>query len=225
MTSPVSAVIFDCDGVLVNSEELALEVELRLLAEAGLVYDRADYMARFLGAGEEAWWQSLEADGLARLRRPIVHELREPLRIRMRAAIDERLAEIPGARAAIARVRRPKAVASSSGRRSLGIKLRKVGHWDLFAPHIYSGEDMAAPKPAPDLFLHAADRLGVDPAQCLVVEDSINGVTAGRAAGMHVWGFTGGAHHIDGSGDQLVAAGAGRIVASWQEAAALFEEL
>src|SRR5688572_29909025 len=112
---PISAVIFDCDGVLVNSEEIAQEVELALLAEVGLIYDRREYMARFMGTSEDAWWQGLEADAKVRLGRSIAGEVRGPLAERMRAEFRARLAEIPGATAAISSVRQPKAVASSSG--------------------------------------------------------------------------------------------------------------
>ena len=90
-----AAVIFDCDGVLVNSEEILQEVELAVLAEAGLVYGRQEYMARFMGTSEAAWWQGLELDAVARLGRSIVNEVRGPLAERMRADLRTRLAEIP----------------------------------------------------------------------------------------------------------------------------------
>jgi HAD superfamily hydrolase (TIGR01509 family) len=221
----ISAVIFDCDGVLVNSEEIAQEVELALLAEVGLIYDRREYMARFMGTSEDAWWQGLEADAKVRLGRSIAGEARRPLAERMRAEFRARLAEIPGATAAISSVRQPKAVASSSGAESLRTKLMMVGHWDLFAPHVYSSDEVVASKPAPDLFLYAARRLGVDPVRCLVIEDSVNGVIAGGAAGMSVWGFTGGRHHGDDSGARLIGAGAERVVTTWADAAELLQRL
>ena len=222
---PVSGVIFDCDGVLVNSEEIALEVELALFAEIGLIYDRHEYMTRFLGTGEDAWWQHLEADAQQRLGRSIMDEVRRPLAERMRAQFKARLAEIPGAAAAISRVRLPRAVASSSGTQSLRVKLKMVGHWDLFAPHVYSADEVVAPKPAPDLFLFAAAKLGADPTRCVVIEDSINGVMAGRAAGMRVWGFTAGRHHGDDGDERLLTAGAERVFGSWAEAADALERL
>jgi len=91
--------------------------------------------------------------------------------------------------------------------------------WELFAPHVYSADHVVHAKPAPDLFLHAADALRVAPAACLVLEDSTNGVAAGRAAGMRVWGFTGGGHMDDASGARLLSAGAERLIANWPEAA------
>lgn len=222
---PTSAIIIDCDGVLVNSEEILQEVELAVLAEAGLVYGRDEYMARFMGTSESAWWQGLERDAVTRLGRSIVNEVRAPLANRIRAELLTELAEIPGAADAISRVRRPRAVASSSGTESLHLKLKMVGHWELFAPHIYSADDVSATKPAPDLFLHAAGKLGVEATQCLVIEDSVNGIVAGRAAGMRVWGFVGGGHHSHDSGNRLLDAGAERLVANWVEAGELLQRL
>jgi HAD superfamily hydrolase (TIGR01509 family) len=122
-------------------------------------------------------------------------------------------------------VRHPKAVASSSTAHHLETKLRKVGLWDRFAPHIYSADHVRHAKPAPDLFLHAADKLAVAPDRCLVIEDSIMGITAARAAGMRVWGFVGGSHNDQRSGPRLLDAGVERIVTHWAEAASLFASL
>jgi beta-phosphoglucomutase-like phosphatase (HAD superfamily) len=97
--------------------------------------------------------------------------------------------------------------------------------WDIFAPHNYSGEQVSRAKPAPDLFLLAARGLDIPPAQCLVIEDSVNGVRAGVAAGMSVWGFTGGAHSAASVGEELAKAGAQRVVTGWPEAQALFAAL
>jgi HAD superfamily hydrolase (TIGR01509 family) len=141
---------------------------------------------------------------------------------RYRKAIDERLTAVPGVLGAVAAVRQAKAVASSSTVRGLETKLRKTGLWDHFAPHIYSAEHVTHAKPAPDLFLHAAQALGADPAHCLVLEDSVNGVLASRAAGMRVWGFCGGGHMSPRIAAHLTEAGAERIVQDWAEAEALF---
>jgi beta-phosphoglucomutase-like phosphatase (HAD superfamily) len=141
-----------------------------------------------------------------------------------------RLTEIPGATAAVAGTALLKAVASSSTKEGLERKLRQVGLWSHFEPHVYSADHVAKAKPAPDLFLHAAEKLGVPPAECLVLEDSVNGVIAGRAAGMRVWGFLGGGHahdrHFrDKLGARLTAAGAERLVRDWPEAARLLAGL
>ncbi len=221
----IAAVIFDCDGVLVDSEVIAHEVEIAVLAEIGLTYDSHDFITRFMGRSSKVFYQLLEADGRERLGRSIIDEIRPAIRARFRAAVETRLAEVPGALSAAKACRLPKAVASSSTERGLGVKLRKVGHWEHFAPHIYSSEHVVHAKPAPDLFLFAAKALDVPPKDCLVIEDSVNGVMAGVAAGMRVWGFGGGGHMTERLTARLTEAGAERIVANWAEAEALFAGL
>ena len=100
-------------------------------------------------------------------------------------------------------------------------KLKRTGLWEHFAPHVYSADHVVHAKPAPDLFLHAAAALQVPPADCVVLEDSVNGVIAARAAGMTVWGFLGGGHAHDGLGERLLAAGAELLVRDWAQAARL----
>ena len=214
----IEAVIFDCDGVLVDSEVLALEVELGALAEIGLEYSRPEFVARFTGRSNDAFFALLEEDSLARRGLALPDGFRDACHAKYHAAY-ERLAEVPGARAAVASVTLPKAVASSSTREALGEKLRMTLMWDLFAPHIYSADHVVHAKPAPDLFLHAADALRIAPSACLVLEDSTNGVLAGRAAGMRVWGFSGGGHMDNALGARLLDAGAERLLRSWPEAA------
>lgn len=221
----VQAVIFDCDGVLVDSEILAHEVETEVLNEIGLHYDRHEFTARFMGMSDEAFFAALEADGQARLGRSIIDEIRAPMNERMRRAVEDRLVEVPGALRTIAALRHAKAVASSTTEARLAVKLRKTELWDHFAPHIFSPEHVRHAKPAPDLFLHAASALAVPPELCLVIEDSINGVLAGRAAGMRVWGFGGGGHMTERLTASLSNAGAERIVSSWAEAEHLFAAL
>ena len=221
----ISAVIFDCDGVLVDSEVLAHEVEIAVLGAIGLHYDPHDFIVRFMGRSDKVFYELLDADGRERLGRSIVDEIKGPMSARYRHAIETRLTEVPGALSAIRALCLPKAVASSSKEQALGDKLRRVGHWDHFAPHIYSAEHVTHSKPAPDLFLLAAKSLAVAPEQCLVIEDSVNGVTAGIAAGMRVWGFSGGGHMTPRIAEHLTEAGAERIVANWAEAEGLFGQL
>ena len=221
----IAAVIFDCDGVLVDSEVIAHEVEIAVLAEIGLHYESHDFITRFMGRSSAEFYRLLDADGRERLGRPILGEIRGPMKARYAKEIATRLTEVAGALAAIRACRLPKAVASSSSVRGLNTKLKKVGHWDHFAPHVYSAEHVAHAKPAPDLFLLAAKSLGVAPRDCLVIEDSVNGVTAGVAAGMRVWGFGGGGHMTERLTAHLTQAGAERIVANWAEVQALFAEL
>jgi HAD superfamily hydrolase (TIGR01509 family) len=218
------AVIFDCDGVLVDSEVLALEVELGSLAEIGLVYEEDEFKARFMGMSTPAFYNALEADHQARTGRGLPVGFRELCNARYRDSW-HRLAEVPGARAAVAGMAQRKAVASSSSSDALHRKLKLTDLWHHFAPHIYSADHVTHAKPAPDLFLHAADALGVAPERCLVFEDSGNGVRAARTAGMTVWAFMGGGHMNAAVGKRLMADGAERLVRDWQEAGALLSAI
>ncbi len=220
----ISAIIFDCDGVLVDSEVLAQEVELATLVEFGLHYEQGEYQARFMGLSTEAFYTTVEKDFRARLGHDMPADFRDLCHARFTSALP-RLREISGARRAVEEVALPKAVASSSATPALDRKLRMTGLWEPFAPHIYSADHVTHAKPAPDLFLYAADALRLAPAHCLVLEDSANGVTAARAAGMQVWGFTGGGHMNDAAGARLIAAGAERLVPDWPEASRAFAAL
>jgi beta-phosphoglucomutase-like phosphatase (HAD superfamily) len=151
--------------------------------------------------------------------------IRAELAARLRQTMIARLTQIPGAGTVVAGTPLLKAVASSSTKEGLERKLRQVGLWSHFEPHVYSADHVVNAKPAPDLFLHAAERLGVPPEQCLALEDSVNGVTAARAAGMRVWGFLGGGHVYGRLGERLTAAGAERLVKDWPEAGRLLSEL
>jgi len=202
----------------VDSEILAHEVEIEVLQSIGLHYDRHDFTQRFMGMSDAAFFAALDEDGKARLGRSIIEEIRGPMNDKLQKTVAERLVEVPGAARAVKSVARAKAVASSSTLGRLRIKLGKTGLWQSFVPHIYSAEHVTHAKPAPDLFLHAASELGVAPAECLVIEDSVNGVVAGRAAGMRVWGFGGGGHMTERITARLSEVGAERIVATWAEA-------
>jgi HAD superfamily hydrolase (TIGR01509 family) len=210
-----SAIIFDCDGVLVDSEVLAYEVETLLLAEHGLSFAREDYLTRFMGISYDAFHEAMDEEAQLQLGRSLPSTLRDDLAVRLRQTMEERLTEVPGATTAIAAVTVPKAVASSSARAALERKLRQVGLWQAFSPHVYSADDVVHAKPAPDLFLHAASALRVAPSECLVIEDSIHGVIAAKHAGMRVWGFLGGGHVDGGLGARLIQAGADRVIENW----------
>ena len=207
--------------MLVDSEVLALEVELAVLREQGLTFDRADYINRFMGLSYEAFHDVMDEEAEKQIGRRIADDIRQDLASRLRQTMIEKLTVIPGAGAAVASVTLPKAVASSSSREGLERKLRQVGLWEHFAPHVYSAGHVAKAKPAPDLFLHAAAALAIPPSDCLVLEDSVNGVIGARAAGMTVWGFLGGGHAHDALGMRLLDAGAERLVRDWAEAARL----
>lgn len=208
------AIIFDCDGVLVDSEVLAIRGERAALEALGLFYAPEDYVRRFVGLHDAAFFDQLKDDHRARLGAAAPADIEEQV-LNGRRREMHALTIIAGADTALAATKARFgriAVASSARAVFLESKLRRMGLYDLAAPHVYSADLVAAGKPAPDIFLYAAEKIGADPARCLVLEDSINGVRAGLAAGMTVWGFTGGGHCFAGHGERLLAAGAHRVI-------------
>lgn len=203
-----SALIFDCDGVLVDSEAIHVAVEIELLAEMGLTYTLETYLSRFVGLGVPEFHAALAEDYAALGRGPFPDDFGPRLHARAWPRIEAELKALPGAAELAAMFGGPIAVASSSITPKLHRKLALTGLTETFAPHIYSADQVARSKPAPDLFLFAADKIKSDPATCLVIEDSVNGVKAALAAGMTAFGFTGGGHADAGLGERLLAAGA-----------------
>lgn len=186
----MSALIFDCDGVLVDSEPLSVAELGRTFRDQGLPVDDADIYDRMIGRPIA----EIVAIYTAEHGIDITNAL-PAYRERLRASFEAELRAIDGIAGALdALPGLPRAVASSSTLPRLDLSLGLVGLRDRFAPHIYSATQVARGKPAPDLFLFAAEELGVQPADCIVIEDSPAGVTAAKAAGMRVIGLTAGSH-------------------------------
>lgn len=181
----IASVIFDCDGVLVDSEEIANRVLAELLTEAGLptTYDQAvdvyrgRSMESVVATASELYGSSLPLD------------LPERYYTRIKGAFETELRPVPGVTEALERIDLPDCVASNGPLHKMEITLRLTGLWNRFKGRIFSADEVAAGKPAPDLFLHAARMMGFDPATTAVVEDSLLGVQAARAAGMEVFAF------------------------------------
>jgi HAD superfamily hydrolase (TIGR01509 family) len=206
MADATGLIIFDCDGVLIDSERIACEVEARALTEHGVPME-PHALARFAGTTTREMYRILEEETGVRLPSDYVANTREKL-LAAFAAEGEALV-IPGVREVLeALAGRAMCVASSSSHQRLRTTLGQVALWDRFDPNIFSATEVAHPKPAPDLFLHAAARMSVKPAQCVVVEDSVFGVQAARAAGMRALGFSGAGHCTPGHAERLLAAGA-----------------
>jgi HAD superfamily hydrolase (TIGR01509 family) len=188
MPAPLQLVIFDCDGVLVDSERLAVREEAALLAELGWPLSQAEVIERFMGRSQAFMVQAI----LEQLGGRLPDGWQERLGRRYREVFDAELTPVDGIMEALDRIATPTCVASSGSHQMLRHTLELTGLYDRFAGRIFSASEVAHGKPAPDLFLHAATRLGADPAACAVVEDSRYGVQAARAAGMRAFGYTGG---------------------------------
>lgn len=209
--------IFDCDGVLVDSEALLVDSEMAFLKLHGLDYTTADYIANFMGIPVGNWKAKTTALLVDLKGSPLPKDFFEPLEAEISVRINEELQPVNGAYDALSSLSYSKCVASSSSAQSLDSKLISTGLYELFNPHIYSTELVQNGKPAPDLFLHAAHQLNVLPIDCVVIEDSANGVMAGKRAGMQVIGFTGGSHCPPDHANSLRSAGADLIATNYSE--------
>ncbi|MEW1632972.1 HAD family hydrolase [Streptomyces sp. NPDC093801] len=199
MIKPIELVIFDCDGVLVDSERIAARVQVALGAAWGWPLTEEEVVDRFIGRSHAAIREQI-ADRLGQETAAIWSERFEELH---REAVDAGLAPVDGLPEALDALTLPTCVASSGSHDKMRHTLGRTGLYARFAGRIYSATEVARGKPAPDLFLHAARRMGVDPAACVVVEDSGPGVRAARAAGMRSLGYAGGltpAARLEGPG-------------------------
>jgi HAD superfamily hydrolase (TIGR01509 family) len=200
--APVDLVIFDCDGVLVDSERLAVRVESRLLTSLGWPLTEEEVLDRFVGRSDAYMLGEIER-ALGRT----VPEWDERYRSDLHAAFHDELVAVAGVADAIDQLDVATCVASSGTHEKMRLTLGLTGLHDRFEGRIYSSTQVANSKPAPDLFLFAARSMGVDPEWCLVVEDSRSGVEAARAAGMRSIGYAGGltpAAWLDGTGTTVI---------------------
>lgn len=185
---PFELVIFDCDGVLVDSERIAVRVEAEYLTELGWPLTEAEIIERFMGHTSEYMDQAIEFQLGSRL----PQDWKDRFQRRYREAFAAELVPVDGVLEALGQIAIPTCVASSGSHDKLRFTLGHTGLYERFEGRIFSGYEVANGKPAPDLFLHAAARMGADPARCAVVEDTLYGVMAARAAGMCAFGYAGG---------------------------------
>jgi HAD superfamily hydrolase (TIGR01509 family) len=197
-------IIFDCDGVLVDSEVISCRAHAETLTRHGYPITADQVLQRFLGVSDREARLIVEAE--------LGRSLPEDFEAQMKQTALQRYASdlgaIPYIGEAIAAIDLPKCVASSGTPEKIRHGLSCAGLYDLLAPHIFSATQVKRGKPAPDLFLFAAEQMKAAPERCVVVEDSHPGVTGARAAGMVVLGFHGGSHCTPGHAEMLRAVGA-----------------
>ncbi len=199
--TPPAAVLFDCDGVLADSEGLVNQLVAEDLTARGWRITPEQARETFLGMAIPTMLPVIES----RLGRMPV-DWAEALADRIAATMRVSTPAMPGAIAALRRIAGagiPVACASNSGREELQAKLEGLGVAAIFGARRFSYQDVARPKPAPDMYLAAAAACGANPAACVVVEDSLLGAKAGIAAGCRVLGFT---HDTEASVLQAVGA-------------------
>lgn len=186
----IDLIIFDCDGVLIDSEIISARMLVDELAGLGVQIDLAYVARHFLGRSYPTVMATIRQDfGL-----DLPPEFEDQYRSRLMAAFETGLKIMPHVAGVIEALDLPFCVATSSSPRRAERSLAMVGLGHLAGARLFTASMVANGKPAPDLFLLCADRLGADPARCLVIEDSLTGVRAARAAGMPVWRFIGGSH-------------------------------
>jgi HAD superfamily hydrolase (TIGR01509 family) len=206
-------VIFDCDGVLIDSEVISAQMLIEALVPYGVDIDRAFVTRHFLGRS----YPVVISEIRTRFGVALPDRFEADYRARLLNAFEGRLAVMPGAAAALQAMAVPWCVATSSSPTRAVRSLEICGLAALIGDRLFTASMVARGKPAPDLFLHAAARMGVAPADCLVLEDSLNGIRAARAAGMTCWRFTGGSHLIGLDLDEPEDARPDRSVATFVE--------
>jgi HAD superfamily hydrolase (TIGR01509 family) len=201
-------IVFDCDGVLVDSEALVAGIEAELLRGAGFDVTAVGLCERYAGLTYGSMMSALAVDH----GRPVPPEVVERIERLPAELFPTRLKAVPGMVELVSGLTQDRCVASSSGLARINLSLAVCGLAPHFGPdRIFSADMVSRPKPAPDLFWLAAERVGVAPGACVVIEDSPFGVAAARAAGMDVIGFVGGSHTGPSLVGRLLEAGAGTI--------------
>ena len=190
MPEPIALVIFDCDGVLVDSEPISVAVLLEVIAAAGGTVSEEQAYRLFLGRSMAAVRDILAKKFDVTLSGEELDAMRAEIARRFRGE----LKPISGIADVLHKIGRRCCVASSGSFERIRLSLGVTGLLEMLEPHLYSATMVARGKPAPDLFLHAARDMGVAPERCVVIEDSPAGIDAARAAGMRVFAFTGGSH-------------------------------
>jgi HAD superfamily hydrolase (TIGR01509 family) len=201
---PIDLIIFDCDGVLVDSEVISCQAHAATLMRHGYPITPEEVLGRFLGVSDREARQIVETEMGRKLPDDFEAQVKQET---LRFYADE-LKAIAHVGDAIAAIDLPKCVASSGTPEKIRHGLTCAGLYEQLAPHIFSALQVKRGKPAPDLFLFAAEQMKTAPGRCIVIEDSVPGVTGARAAGMTVLGFHGGSHCASGHAHALRTAGA-----------------
>src|SRR5919112_4105702 len=205
-------IIFDCDGVLVDSEVIDARIRSECFQAEGFPIT-AQELADHSGISRAGLIELAES----RFGRPLPEGFMETTRAKIMSAFIDELQAIEGVSELLRSLTIPTCVASNSYPDRVRHSLEVTGLWKFFDPYVFSAAMVERGKPAPDLFLFAAERLDVSPADCLVIEDSVHGTIAAQAAGMTVVGFCGGSHCKAGHAERLLAAGCMRVFTRMSE--------
>lgn len=206
--------MFDCDGVLVDSETIAAKVDAEHLAEVGFTITPEEVVRRFAGLTSRDIVDVIEAEIGRKLPDSFLEGQREELDRRLATEVEA----VPGALDVLDALdgagRTLRCVCSNSSTRRLQITMERTRLWDRFAPHIYSAGEVGnfKSKPDPNVYAYAIEQFGVPAREAIAIEDSVFGVAAAKAAGARVVGFVGAGHAWPGLGDLLTEAGAETVI-------------
>jgi HAD superfamily hydrolase (TIGR01509 family) len=216
-------IIFDCDGVLIDSEILSARVDAEILSEIGYEISAEELAHRFAGLTTERIFQLVGEE----LGRPVPEKIITRAKRETDQKLKEEVLPIAGVQEMLDLLDDPRCICSNSRPERLEISLIKAGLWDRFRPYVFSAQAIGEGrgKPAPDVFLHAAKIFETAPADANVIEDSVAGVTGAVAAGMRVIGFTGASHTWPGHSEVLMEAGAMTVIKRLSELPAMVEAL
>jgi len=209
----IKHIIFDCDGVIVDSEILASTLVVRMLGPKGYTASVETHTRRYSGLKEVEILDLIEKD--YGFQAP--EDFLENFGVELRKAFLTELQAIPGMVGLISSLDLPASVVSNSDQEDVIRNTRKVGVLDVFEGRVFSADMVENPKPASDLYLKAIEEIGLSPDEMLVIEDSLPGVTAAKAAGLFTIGFLGASHIFEGHGEKLIEAGADRLAANAEE--------
>ncbi|MEM9329866.1 MAG: HAD family phosphatase [Pseudomonadota bacterium] len=217
----IQLVIFDCDGVLMDSEIVAATAELEVYKTFGIEMEPSEFAERLAG---------MDSFGVKkRMEETLGHELPERVIEETRSKVNEKvIAEaklVSGADAVLDLLDQARCVCSNAPPERLKKVLSRVGLYDRFRPYVFSAQDTEPPlfKPKPDIFLRAFGAFSVNPEEALVIEDSVHGIEGARSAGARVVGFTGASHTYAGHADQLIEAGAETVISRFSDLPAIVE--
>ena len=201
---PIDLIIFDCDGVLVDSEVISCRAHADVLSRHGYPITSDEVFERFLGRSTRQANLEIETE----LGRKLPDDYHAELQDELFGNFERDLEAIRGIHDALDRITQRVCVASSGSHQRMRVSLGSTSLYDRLAPNIFSASQVKNGKPAPDLFLFAANEMKVPPKRCVVIEDSVAGIAGARAAGMKVFGFYGGSHCGAGHAETLRQAGA-----------------
>lgn len=202
--------MFDCDGVLVDSEVIAAAVDSEHLAEVGFKITPEEVVRRFAGLTSVDIVEIIESE----IGRPLAPGFLKEQKLELDRRLAAEVEAVPGAHDLLDRLDGQVCVCSNSSSERLKLTMERTRLWDRFRPYIYSAPEVGTkkPKPDPNVYLYAMEQFGCAPRETVVIEDSVFGVTAARQAGARVIGFTGASHAWPGLADLLTEAGAETVV-------------